>query len=155
MASASGGRSPSADPDRAGLTIASAGGYIPGHRAPHACGGRRHRERAGLRARTLNEKRTRVMKTARFSGGRRGTAWILTGAVGVLLQGCVGVIPRAPNVALVEEMGVEDAKQKLRETLSRAVQPRVNGVDVTDDFLKYRWDEGLYGVYGVPLGAVP
>jgi len=70
------------------------------------------------------------------------------------LAGCVKVVPRQPNTKAVEELGVDAAKQRLQEVLTRAVEPRIAVVAVADDSLRYKWDQPIQGWYGVPAGSV-
>jgi hypothetical protein len=70
------------------------------------------------------------------------------------LAGCVKVVPRQPNTKAVEELGVDAAKQRLQEVLTRAVDPRIAVVAVADDSLRYKWDQPIQGWYGVPAGSV-
>ena len=83
---------------------------------------------------------------------RAGAAVLIL--VGAYLAGCVKVVPRQPNLKVVEEVGAEDAKKRLGEVMTRSADPRISVVDATDDGVRYRWDQVIQGWYGIPAGTV-
>ena len=68
------------------------------------------------------------------------TMWklLLACVVGTLSVGCPSAIQYQPNDRLVETLGVSRAQQLLTELLLRAVNPKIDRVAVTDEFLRYR-----------------
>ena len=60
-----------------------------------------------------------------------------------------------PNLTAVDELGLPEVKQRLSETLGRAVAPPIGSVEVTSHALTYRWHQTLHGPYGIPMGSVP
>jgi hypothetical protein len=83
---------------------------------------------------------------------RLGAALCILSAAYIV--GCVKVVPRQPNTKAVEELGADTAKQRLQEVMTRSVDPRIVGVTVADDSVRYRWDQPIQGWYGVPAGSV-
>ncbi len=82
---------------------------------------------------------------------RRGH-WLLCLCLALpLLAGCYHALPHAPNERLVDTLGVEQARQQLREVVARSLNPQVVDVEVTDDVLYYRY---RLLVAGIPTGAV-
>ncbi len=55
-----------------------------------------------------------------------------------LVVGCPAVIPYQPNDGLIDALGLAPVQQRLKTTLLRALSPRVDAVDITEDFLSYR-----------------
>ncbi len=83
---------------------------------------------------------------------RRRSHWLrLFALVLPLLAGCYHALPHVPNEHLVETLGVAQARQQLREVISRSLNPQVVDVEVTDDVLYYRY---RLLVAGIPTGAV-
>ena len=76
---------------------------------------------------------------------------LLMSVVGVLTAGCPAPIQYQPAEKLVNEWGVPQAKQRLEEVMSRAINPRIVDMDVTDAFLRYRYP--LDYLLGNPSGA--
>jgi hypothetical protein len=52
-------------------------------------------------------------------------------------------------------MGPDQAAQQLRETLLRSINPRITDVEITTDFLNYRYQQPILGPYGIPVGYSP
>ena len=51
-----------------------------------------------------------------------------------------------PNEGVVDTLGVPQAQQLLKDTLLRSVNPRVDDVEVTDDFMRYHLAGTAYDV---------
>src|SRR2546429_9590117 len=62
---------------------------------------------------------------------------LLVCVVSALGTGCPGAISYQPNEGVVDTLGVPQAQQLLKDTLLRSVNPRVDDVQVTDDFVRY------------------
>src|SRR5262249_44026357 len=89
--------------------------------------------------------------------GRRQWWAVLTTLLGLgLLSTCLAGCPRAtpyqPNASLVDTLGGPEAAQQLKETLLRALAPRIVAVDVTEEFLRYRYRQEIAGIV---TGALP
>jgi hypothetical protein len=52
---------------------------------------------------------------------------------------------------MVETLGVPQARQRLKEIVLRSINPQMVEVDVTDDYLHYRYRQA---VAGFPTGAI-
>src|SRR5262245_32679372 len=63
----------------------------------------------------------------------------LLGALGLLGTGCVTALNYQPNDRIVETLGVEVARERLRETLLRVVSPPIQTVTFTNESLEYKW----------------
>jgi hypothetical protein len=74
------------------------------------------------------------------------------GFLSACLVGCPRATPYQPNASLVDTLGVPQASQQLKETLLRALAPRIVDVDVTEDFLRYRYRQEIAGI---GTGALP
>jgi hypothetical protein len=73
--------------------------------------------------------------------------------LGVSITGCVPT-DYQPDVSMAHKLGVEEARQRLRETLLRSVEPQVIEVSVTNEGLSYRYKE-VRRVRGViPFGPL-
>jgi len=87
---------------------------------------------------------------------RRGWASLITllglGLLSACLAGCPRATPYRPNASLVDTLGVPEAVQQLKETLTRALTPRIVAVDVTEEFLRYRYRQEIAGIV---TGALP
>ena len=66
--------------------------------------------------------------------------------VSVLSSGCQIALEYTPQDNLVAELGLDQAQQRLREILLRSVNPAVNAVEVTDEFLRYDLSNTTYQV---------
>lgn len=76
----------------------------------------------------------------------------------VIIVPCVGCAPAAiqyqPNQGIVGVLGVLQAQQALKETVLRSINPQVVEVDVTDDFLHYRYrPANPFAMFGASPGA--
>lgn len=67
-----------------------------------------------------------------------------------LLAGCFHALPYQPNEQLVNNWGVEHARQQLRDVVLRSLNPQVIDSEVTDDVLYYKY---RLTVAGIPTGA--
>jgi hypothetical protein len=79
---------------------------------------------------------------------------------GVLLLSylCVSCVPTSSyqaNEQLVGQLGITHARQSLDEVMARSLNPRVTSVEVTDDFVLYRYQQPLHGPWGIQTGTVP
>jgi hypothetical protein len=82
-----------------------------------------------------------------------GLKLLLVCVVGTLGVGCPRPIQYQPNDRLIETMGVSQAQKRLTEVLFRSINPRVTSVEVTDDFLHYRYQVPLIGPFGAQVGS--
>ena len=81
-------------------------------------------------------------------------AWLwIPGLLSVLNLACPLAVPYEARQELVTTLGVPQTQQRLRETLLRSINPRVIDVNVTDDYLHYRYQQPLMGAYGVQTGV--
>ena len=64
---------------------------------------------------------------------------ILVSACGLLVAGCIAVLDYQPNERALDELGIDTARERLRETLIRAVNPPVQTVELTNETLTYKW----------------
>ena len=82
-----------------------------------------------------------------------GRSWLrlLVGVASALAVGCPARIEYRPQVHVVEELGVQQASQRLIDVLSHAINPRVIDLDVTEDVVRYRYP--LSYLMGHPCGA--
>jgi hypothetical protein len=86
-------------------------------------------------------------------GRLRGNGWsgamwftlLLIGIISLLSVGCPATAPYQPNDKIVNELGVERAKQRLREIVIRSVSPQVVNVEVTDDYFAYNFRQAIAG----------
>ena len=77
---------------------------------------------------------------------------VLLCLVSFLSLGCPAAIQYQANERLVDELGVPQAQQRLKDTLYRSINPPVTEVDVTNDFLHYRYRQAIPGPFGAPVG---
>src|SRR5262245_28368674 len=80
--------------------------------------------------------------------GWSGAMWftvLLTGMLSLLSVGCPVTAPYQPNDKIVNELGVDRAKQRLREVIVRSVSPQVVDVEVTDDYFAYNFRQAIAG----------
>ena len=73
--------------------------------------------------------------------------------IALLSVGCPAVIQHQPNERMVDELGVPQARQRLQDTLTRSINPQVVEVEVTDDYLNYRYRQPILGPYGIVMGT--
>lgn len=89
-------------------------------------------------------------------GRRRGWASLATllglGLLSTCLAGCPRATSYQPHASLIDTLGVPEAAQQLKETLLRALAPRIVAVDVTEEFLRYRYRQEIAGIV---TGALP
>jgi hypothetical protein len=74
------------------------------------------------------------------------------GLLSACLAGCSRATPYQPNTNLTDTLGVPEAAQQLKETLLRALAPRIMAVDVTEEFVRYRY---RHEIAGIATGALP
>ncbi len=90
------------------------------------------------------------------NGRRRGWASLTVllglGFLSAYLAGCPRATPYRPNTSLVDTLGVPQATQQLKETLLRALAPKIVAVDITEEFLRYRYRQEIAGIV---TGALP
>lgn len=60
-------------------------------------------------------------------------------ALGLLGTGCIPSLNYQPNDRIVETLGVDVARERLRETILRAVSPPIQTMTLTNEFLEYKW----------------
>jgi S1-C subfamily serine protease len=60
-------------------------------------------------------------------------------ALGFLSVGCVASLNYQPNEHMLDTLSVDEARERLRETLLRAVSPRMQTITLTNESLEYRW----------------
>ncbi|MBI4586671.1 MAG: hypothetical protein HY717_21880 [Planctomycetes bacterium] len=87
-----------------------------------------------------------------------GGAWLAAvggGVFSALSGGCVAVIDYQPQEKMVDELGFEEAGKRLQEVMTRASAPRINAVNVAEDFFNYHWQQPIIGPYGVHMGYTP
>ncbi len=77
---------------------------------------------------------------------------LLVGCISLLAVGCPAVVPYQPNERLVVNLGVEQARKRLEETLMRSINPRVIDVQVAQEFVNYRYQQPILGPYGIQVG---
>lgn len=70
---------------------------------------------------------------------------LLVCGASALSAGCTP-IQYQPKEGIVDTLGVPQAQQRLQEVLLRAVAPRIDTVEVTDDFLRYHIAHTSYEV---------
>jgi hypothetical protein len=76
---------------------------------------------------------------------------LLIGIMSFLGVGCVATVSQPANEQLVDQLGVPRARERLKDVLSRSINPQVVDTEVTDDFFQYRYRQA---VMGIPTGAV-
>jgi hypothetical protein len=60
-------------------------------------------------------------------------------ALGLLGTGCVASLNYQPNERILDTLGIDEARERLRETLLRAVSPHMQTMTLTNEALEYRW----------------
>ncbi len=78
---------------------------------------------------------------------------LLIGCISFLAVGCPAVVPYQPNERVVVDLGVAQARKRLEETLSRSINPRVIDVQVTQEFVNYRYQQPILGPFGAQVGT--
>jgi hypothetical protein len=71
--------------------------------------------------------------------------------VSILSAGCPATVSYQPSERAIDELGVSQARQRLRETLLRAINPQVVEAEVTDEYVHYRFRQAIAGF---PTGAI-
>jgi len=82
----------------------------------------------------------------------RYTVLVLLCLVSLLSLGCASAIQYQANEKLVDELGVPQAQQRLKDTLFRSINPPVTDVELTNDYLHYRYRQAIPGPFGAPVG---
>ena len=78
---------------------------------------------------------------------QRRVLWLLLACVtSALGTGCPMAVSYQPKENMLETLGVLGAQQLLKETLLRSANPRVDDVEVTDDFVRYHLGGTTYDV---------
>jgi hypothetical protein len=73
--------------------------------------------------------------------------WLLLACVtSALGTGCPTATSYQPREGMIDTLGVSGAQQLLKDTLLRAVNPRVDDVEVTDDFVRYHLAGTTYDI---------
>jgi hypothetical protein len=96
--------------------------------------------------------RWQPQRDGRPRGWVRLTVLLGLGFLSACLAGCPRATPYRPNASLVDTLGVPEAAQQLKETLLRALAPQIVAVDVTEEFLRYRYRQEIAGI---ATGALP
>ncbi len=78
---------------------------------------------------------------------------LLICCISALAVGCPAVVSYQPNERLVVDLGVEQARKRLEETLSRSINPRVIDVQVTQEFVNYRFQQPILGPFFAQVGV--
>lgn len=65
--------------------------------------------------------------------------------IGCLSASCQSTPQYIPNDRLVSELGIERARQRLKDTLVRSINPQVVDTEVTDDYFAYRFRQAIAG----------
>jgi hypothetical protein len=94
-------------------------------------------------------RKNRVALVAPFDHrGQVATGWklLLVCVVSTLSVGCPSTIQYQSDDRLVETMGVSQAQQRLTEVLLRAVNPKIDRVEVTDEFVRYHLTGTTYEI---------
>jgi hypothetical protein len=76
---------------------------------------------------------------------------LLVGVLSLLNVGCPSTLPYEASDRLVNELGTAQARQRLKETLLRSINPQMIEVEVTDDFFHYRY---RHVIAGFPTGVI-
>ena len=84
---------------------------------------------------------------ARAAGRENRLRALLGAACAALACGCMSPIPYTPDENLVQSLGPEKAKEELEIITSRAVEPQIGMVELTDDSLHYRWNQTQLGAF--------
>jgi hypothetical protein len=71
---------------------------------------------------------------------------LLVWAVSTLFFGCTTTLSYQPNDQLVQTLGTPQAQQRFKEVLLRSVNPKIDAVEITDDFLRYHLSGTTYEV---------
>jgi S1-C subfamily serine protease len=85
------------------------------------------------------------------SGIRLITLFLLCD-LGLFSAGCVTLLHYQPNDHILDTFGVDVARARLRETLLRAVSPRIQNLTLTHEFVQ--WHPGGAQIYFVNLARV-
>lgn len=75
--------------------------------------------------------------------------------LGYLCVSCVPTTSYQANEQLVGQLGIERTRQNLDEVMARSINPRVTSVEVTDEFVLYRYQQPLHGPWGIQTGTIP
>ena len=78
---------------------------------------------------------------------------LLVCLVTALCVGCPATVQYQPNDRLISELGLPQARQRLNDALSRSINPRITDVEITDDFVRYRYQQPIYGPYWIQMDA--
>lgn len=71
----------------------------------------------------------------------------------LLLAGCPSTTAYKPRDGALQELDASDAGTRLRETVSRAIEPPIVWVAVDDEALRYKHKEVVRGPFGIPTGS--
>lgn len=82
---------------------------------------------------------TKLLLTLRARRWMRRIALLSLCALGLLEAGCIPSINYQPNERILDALGVDVARERLRETLLRVVSPRIQTMTLTDESLQYKW----------------
>jgi hypothetical protein len=62
-----------------------------------------------------------------------------------MLAACVPTVQHQANDRLVDQLGVPKGRDRLKDVLSRSINPQVVEADVTEDFFHYRYRQAIAG----------
>jgi hypothetical protein len=83
----------------------------------------------------------------RRQGGRCWmTLTLLVGLLGIVVGGCMTAVSHQPNERLAAELGPPQAHTRLEEVLLRSVNPPINAVEITNDFVRVDLTNTTYQV---------
>jgi hypothetical protein len=106
------------------------------------------RNRTGLR----RGSRRQHQQDSRHRGWASLPILLSLGLLSTCLAGCPRATSYQPQANLIDTLGVPEATQRLKGTLLRALAPRIVDVDVTEEFLRYRYRQEIAGI---ATGALP
>src|SRR5262245_32049685 len=85
-----------------------------------------------------------------------GVYWLLLICfISMLGMGCPTAVQYQPDAGVVDTLGLPQAQARMKDTLLRSINPRIMEVDVTDDFLRYGYQQQIPGPWGIPMGPMP
>ena len=88
---------------------------------------------------TISPTRYRQMigDTRKWQGWRVLAYRILLGGLVAMTAGCPQPIAYQPQTGLVASLGPQETEQRLKDVLLRAVNPRIDAVELNEKFLRY------------------
>jgi hypothetical protein len=71
---------------------------------------------------------------------------LLVCVVSLLSSGCPTAVQYPSNDRMIDELGLPQARQRLQEVLLRSINPKIDTVESTDEFLRYHLAGTTYEV---------